>query len=606
MSRLWTVGIVGIWMLSACGGSTLSGTASTTTTTTGPVVAGISLLTSSPQINSNNTAPATITAYAHDANNNTVTGATVTFVASSGLLAVTQATTDKTGAAIATLAAGADPSDRTITVTAKSGTVSGTVSVTVVGTALSLTGPQALVEPGMGTYTVTLKDSAGAGIADQVVTLSSKNGNTLSAASVTTDVNGQATFTVTGSAGGTDTLTATTLGISASQSIVVSTESFAFSAPLSGASIDLGVTAPVTVLWTNAGAPVAGATVNFAATRGTLSASSAMTDATGKASVSISSTTSGPAVISATGTDVSTQTNVDFLATHPAVIAVQASPSVIDVSAQSTITAVVRDANNNLVEGQNVTFTLSDITGGTLSLASALTNNQGLAQTIYTASSTTSATNGVSVTAAVQGTTVKSTATLTVAGETVFMSFGTGNTIDILNEAQYGMPFAIEAIDGAGNPVHGATIDLKIESVNYRKGQLVFGTFWGLPQNPTTCASEDLNNNGILDPGEDFNGNGKLDPGTVAVASPGSVVTSTTATATVPEGAALFEVVYPKDHALWVTIDVIATASVAGTESTASTQFRLEGAAVDYNNASTAPPGETSPYGIANNCANPN
>jgi hypothetical protein len=84
------------------------------------------------------------------------------------------------------------------------------------------------------------------------------------------------------------------------------------------------------------------------------------------------------------------------------------------------------------------------------------------------------------------------------------------------------------------------------------------------------------------------------------------VVTSTTATATVPEGAALFEVVYPKDHALWVTIDVIATASVAGTESTASTQFRLEGAAVDYNNASTAPPGETSPYGIANNCANPN
>jgi hypothetical protein len=331
-------------------------------------------------------------------------------------LAVTQATTDKTGAAIATLAAGADPSDRTITVTAKSGTVSGTVSVTVVGTALSLTGPQALVEPGMGTYTVTLKDSAGAGIADQVVTLSSKNGNTLSAASVTTDVNGQATFTVTGSAGGTDTLTATTLGISASQSIVVSTESFAFSAPLSGASIDLGVTAPVTVLWTNAGAPVAGATVNFAATRGTLSASSAMTDATGKASVSISSTTSGPAVISATGTDVSTQTNVDFLATHPAVIAVQASPSVIDVSAQSTITAVVRDANNNLVEGQNVTFTLSDITGGTLSLASALTNNQGLAQTIYTASSTTSATNGVSVTAAVQGTTVKSTATLTVAG----------------------------------------------------------------------------------------------------------------------------------------------------------------------------------------------
>jgi hypothetical protein len=303
---------------------------------------------------------------------------------------------------------------------------------------------------------------------------------------------------------------------------------------------------------------------------------------------------------------VSTQTNVDFIATHPAAIAVQPSPSVIDVNAQSTITAVVRDAHNNLVEGQNVAFTLSDITGGTLSLASVLTNAQGEAQTIYTASSTTSAANGVGITASVQGTAVTGSTSLTVAGQTLFMSFGTGNTIDILNEAQYGMPFAIEAIDAAGNPVHGAAIDLKIDSVNYRKGALVFKTVWGLPQGVVTCASEDLNNNGILDPGEDFNNNGKLDPGDVAVASPGSVVTATTATATVPEGGALFEVVYPKDHALWVSIKVIATATVAGTESTASTEFALEGAAADYDSATVAPPGETSPYGTATSCANPN
>src|SRR6202035_5838670 len=120
-------------------------------------------------------------------------------------------------------------------------------------------------------------------------------------------------------------------------------------------------------------------------------------------SVSISSTTSGPAVISATGTNVSAQTNVDFIATHPSAIAVQPNPSVIDVNAQSTITAVVRDAHNNLVEGQSVAFTLSDITGGSLSRASVLTNAQGEAQTIYTASSTTSAANGVGVTASVQG-----------------------------------------------------------------------------------------------------------------------------------------------------------------------------------------------------------
>jgi hypothetical protein len=596
-----------IWMLSACGGNTFSGSGSTTTTT-GPTVAGISLLASSPQIASNNTGPATITAYAHDANNNTVPGATITFSASSGLLSVTQPKTDTSGAAIATLAAGSDPSDRIISVKATSGAATATLTVNVVGTVLSMTGPQALVEPGTGNYTVSLKNSAGVGIDGEQVTLSSANNNTLSATTVTTDVNGQATFTVTAANGGSDTLTATALGISATESITVSTQSFVFSAPAPNTKISLGASTPVTVTWTNGGAPVPGQTVTFAATRGTLGAGTAVTNASGVATVNISSTTSGPAVISATGSGVSAQQDVDFVATNPSAIAVQASPDTIDVNAQSTITAVVRDAHNNLVEGQTVTFSLTDITGGTLSLASALTNNQGEAQTIYTASSGTSATNGVTVTAAVQGTSVKGQTTLTVAGETVFMSFGTGNQVDVLNEAQYGMPFAILAVDSAGNPVHGVTIDLKVISVNYGKGNFTYptgATVWKQNVN-ALCASEDLNNNGILDPGEDFNNNGKLDPGNVAVATPGSVVTSTTATSTVPEGAALFEIVYPKDHAYWVGIKLVATATVAGTESSAYTDFELVGAATDYDTATVSPPGVTSPYGVASSCANPN
>ena len=94
--------------------------------------------------------------------------------------------------------------------------------------------------------------------------------------------------------------------------------------------------------------------------------------ATGKATVSVSSTTSGPAVITASSTGVSTQVGIEFIATNPTAIAVQASPSTISVSAQSTITAVVRDPSNNLVEGKLVTFSLADVTGGTLSVASAL------------------------------------------------------------------------------------------------------------------------------------------------------------------------------------------------------------------------------------------
>jgi hypothetical protein len=213
----------------------------------------------------------------------------------------------------------------------------------------------------------------------------------------------------------------------------------------------------------------------------------------------------------------------------------------------------------------------------------------------------------VGVTATVQGTSVKDTANLTVAGKTVFLSFGTGNTVDILNEAQYGMPFAVQAIDGAGNPVTGITINLKTTSISYRKGTLTFGTSWTVPTGDVVCPSEDLNNNGILDPGEDVNNDGVLEPGLVASTNPGSVVTATTSSdATLPIGAAKFEVVYPKDHAYWVTVSVSATASVSGTESTASTKFVLVGAAADYNSQTTAPPGYNSPYGVAQSCANPN
>lgn len=618
MRRLSILTALAVVLLAGCsGGRNFGGTGTTTGTGTGtgttptPTVTGISVITSSAQVPSDGTGPATITAVAHDANNNTVPSAPMIFSASSGLLTAAGATTGTNGELTATLGAGADPSNRTITVTAKSGSVTGTVAVDVTGTALSLTGPQSLVEPGSGMYTVILKNSANKGILGVSVTLASANGNTLSATSVMTDVNGQATFTVTAAKGGADTLTATALGLTSSQAITVSTQSFAISAPAANTMVDLGVVQPVTVTWTNNGTPVVGQTVSFAATRGTLSAATAVTDATGKASVTISSTASGPSVITASGTGVSTQTDIDFIATTAASIDVQASPSTININAQSTITAIVRDAVDNLVEGKTVTFTLTDTTGGTLSLGSAVTNDQGIAQTIYSASSTTSATNGVVITANVQGTSVTNSADLTVGGQTVFLSLGTGNTIDILNEAQYGVTYAVQAIDAAGNAVPNITVDLKVSSVSYYKGH------WGGPTPPSTaaweqyisapsCPTEDLLGNGIYEASEDYNHNGKLDPGNVAAASPGSVVTSATATGALPAGAATFQVVYPKDHAFWVTVKLVATSTVAGTQSSTSTQFLLEGAAADYDVATVSPPGLISPYGVASSCSDPN
>src|SRR5262249_44151812 len=160
------------------------------------------------------------------------------------------------------------------------------------------------------------------------------------------------TFTVQGTKGGTDTITATALGLTQTISVTVSAQSFTFTAPTSGAKVNLGVSQAVTVNWLSNGTPVAAGTqVTFSASRGTLSSTTAVTDASGNASVSISSTGAGPAIIDATGTGVSAQVSLDFVATTPTQIAVQAGPAAVAVQGQSTVSALVRDANNNLVEG---------------------------------------------------------------------------------------------------------------------------------------------------------------------------------------------------------------------------------------------------------------
>jgi Bacterial Ig-like domain (group 1) len=625
----------------AASGTTITVTAASgtvsgqTTVAVGNAQQTITVITSLPQIPSDGSKPATITALVRDANNNFVSGAAVQFVSSSGGLTVTRGTTDASGSAIATLDNAGDPTNRVITVTASAGSSSSSVPVSVTGTSLTVTGSPVLSSGSQGTYTVTLTDSNGIGIQNKVVTLASALGNTLSAASVTTDVTGKQTFTVTATKAGSDTITATTLGITAGQSVAVSSQNFQFTTPAStgtATSVNLTSTAaPVnqtlTVTWTNNGAAQSNQVVNFATTRGTLSSATATTNSLGQASVTISSTVSGPATVTAAVTGVSAEASINFVATVPAVIDLQASPATIATLAQSTLTAVVRDANNNLVQGQAVTFqTVGDTTGGSLSVASAVTDAQGRAQTVYTASATPSATNGVTVQATVQGTAIAQTAKLTVGGQTVFLSLGTGSVINENSiKTQFLVPYTVEALDAGGNPVANVPITLTVHPLTYYKGGYYkTATAWvqsNTPASPpgtspTACPNEDVNFNGVLDPGEDGcatgvtvpapyscnafgNLNSKLDPGGTAVASPGTLTTAA-------DGSASFNVIYPEDQALWVAVQLIATATVQGTETTASTTFTLPILATYISNVSSDPPGKTSPFGSATSCTNPN
>jgi hypothetical protein len=562
----------------------------------------LDLSTDLPQVPSDGSQSATISALMKDANNNVLPGIKVHFTANSGALTVTQDTTDAGGIAKATLNAGTDKSNRTITVNVSGGSApAASIGIAVGGTLLSLSPVPNLVQGNKGTYTVLLTDSANKGIANQAVTVTSALGNAITPASPSTDATGKATFQLTATNAGTDTVVATALGLSATQKTAISSQNFSLTAPASGTKIALGQAQTASVTWLNGGVAQAGQAVQFSVTRGTITgANPATTDANGVASVQISSTTAGPVIISASAAGVTAQTDAIFVATVPASITVQASPSTIPTQSTSTITAVVRDAQNNLVQDQTVLFNVNDPTNGSLSLASVVTDGQGRAQTVFSSSSTTSAANGVTVTATVQGTAVTGQTQLTVGGQTVFLSLGTGNTIQTLNDAQYAVQYAVQTFDAQGAAVPSIPVTLSITPIYYVKGVRTWsGTFWVTPTSPQ-CASEDVNNNGILDPGEDFNNNGKLDPGgNTATVAPSSGTTDS-------KGTLLVQVIYPKEYAYWVDVHLTAKATVQGTQSSTSADFLLPGASDDFNTATKAPPGPTSRFGTAGVCTNPN
>jgi hypothetical protein len=589
----------------------------------------ITLLTNQSQVPSNSSKSATISALLKDANNNVLPGVVLTFSSTSGSItptatvagaavmpAVPAGTTDANGVAEALVNAGNDFTNRTITVTVSTPTASATIPVNVTGTTLALAGPANLVLGNQGSYTVTLADSSGTGIPNQSVGIADKAGNSLSATSVTTNSTGQATVTLTASTSATsDTLSATALGLGAEQAIAISTQSFQITTP-SGTTteVDLGANQTIAATWTNGGNPVSGQIVTFSTTRGVLNSSTATTNGSGVASVTISSADAGPAIVQASGTGVSATVPIDFVATDPTQISVQASPSAVTTQGTSTITATVRDPADNLVQNAVVNFTLVDITNGTLSQASATTDVQGQAQVTYTAGNSTSPSNGVVVTGTVAGTNpvVSGTATLTVGGQTVNLSLGTGNQIGFNSQhTQYSQQYEIQAIDTQGAPVPNVPIVVSILPVSYWKGTLQWdyvtppatigcGDIWCTAYSiPAPCPNEDIDYTGVYEVSEDFNNNGKLDPGFVASVTPSSGTTDAT-------GTLLVEVTYPADHANWVTEKLIATATVSGTESSTSITFLLEGLAADYTTQTTAPPGQVSPYGQANSCANPN
>lgn len=603
-------------VLAACGGTSNrdklkeEAAVSPPTSTPASAAATVEVLTSANTIASAG-AEAVVTAFVKTASNVALEGQAVTFSASSGTLQVVSSTSDASGAVSARLTAGSNKALRNITVTVTAATVSGNVVIGVTDSSLSIAGSTSLQSGGAAsTYTVRALDSAGNGIPGVVLTASSTLGNTLSPTSATTNSTGTASFSYTPTTAGSDTISVTGLGAQATASVQVSAIDFSVLTPASNTLIAVGATGQTfTVRYLLASAGVAGQTVNFSTTRGAVSAPSAVTNASGDASVTVTSNTAGPASLVAQISGVGqVSLPVVFTAVTPSSVVVQANPSAVQpnsngsTSNQSAIQAVVRDTNGNAVAGTQVNFTLqADTSGGTLSQGSATTDNNGRAQVQFIPGSSITANNGV-VIQAVAGA-ASGTASLTVSGQALFITLAYGNTISDVDTTTYTKTFSVYVTDANGNAVQNQNLTLSVIPETYFKGSRTFnpGTSLWEPvySVPAGCPNEDANRNGVLDTGEDANSNAALTPGNVAVVTPGTVTTDSV-------GRTTFELQYGKPYATWIRARLVARGTVGGTESSQSVLLILPISIADIGDENVAPAGGAiSPFGQANACANP-
>ncbi len=607
----WLLALMLFLTLAACGGSGAGAGG-------GGVLGGSqaqsrTLSSDANELDSDGSSVATITAVVKDAGNRALGNQNVEFTTDDpgATLQVSNARTDATGKAVALLST-TDPQARTINVRAvvQGSAVEAVRGIQVAGTAISIYGPQTVAFIVPSAYTVSLRDSSSNAVPNVPVTLASSSGNTIATSPTVTNSQGQATFSVTGNVGGADVLTATALGVSSTRSITVSGTQLDFISPAENANLDVNVAHSMQVRLLTNGSPVVGQSIEFTATRGALSAPSAVTDASGVATVSVTSPTAGYASIIATEPGNATATRVvEFVATAPAKLSLQASPTVVGVNLSpsgtnsSQLTAVVRDAADNPVKNVRVNFSsVSDPSNGRIEPGFAMTDSSGAATTSFIPGASTTGPDGVILQASVHGVPAVPTAEarLTAARQGLFVVIGTGNTIEEPDPTTYRMPWTALVTDSSGAPVANAAVTAQLEPLGFRTGEWISGgggSGW-TQQIYASCASEDVNRNALLDPGEDITIPGI---GTIGVLDPGGVaagkVTSTDGV-TDQFGEAKIQINYPQGFGAWVRYRLrVSINAPAGTEGTAVADFWLPVLAADIQSADITPPGDQSPLG---------
>ena len=618
----------------AGGGAREFDTATAAAAATAAQPADFQLTRSAPSLSSDGRQILRLFATVKGAGNVALAGVSVTFKASgTGVtLTVVRAVTDASGQAEATLAV-TDPANRVVTVTAQTDGLSASTDVEILGTAVTVSGPASVVVNTPAVFQVILKDAAGSPVAGKPVQVSSAAGNPVAVSPAVTSLQGAVDLILTPGKVGADQLTVVAAGATGSRSVQVSSNSVAFDSPPASSEIVVGSNpVPVRVRLLENGVPMAGVMVGFTASRGTLGASSALTDGAGVASTTIQSSLAGRSLVTATTPNGTIATReIAFVADRAAKLELQASPSTVGVnlagtvSESSQIIAVVRDLVDNPVKGVRVNFSVVDPSAGPgLSQTFALTDLSGRAAVTFYPGALATGANQIVVSAAVDcaytvtgvqcanpGLPAADRILMTASRRALQIRIGTGNRLLKIDQADAAavfneLPYGVLVTDSAGNPVPGVLLNATVVGLNYRKGSWLPvpcapGEPCWVQDIQGTCVGEDANQNLLLDKvpfDEDTNGDGVLTPGNIAAAYFGLSGLATTATAD-EKGSAVLRVRYLRDRSLWASVRLRISASVPdGTEGAEKVEFWLPILSTDLTDPALSPPGNPSPYGV--------
>ncbi len=512
------------------------------TSTTSPQAADLALSLDATSINNSGSVAVNATATAVDANRNALAGIPITFsVDSNAIIAVSGGQTDPAGKVTGAVTIGADHSNRTVTVTATSGTLTRTAAFKITGATLQATAVPTVLTAGASGNKVnyTLVDVNKNPMSGQTITVS---GSGLTSATGTTDSNGQYTYTYTAPA---------TPG------------ALTISAVAGGANSSTAVTVP--------------------------SGSSTVPTVTTTVSSATLSVSPNVVQVNSAGTNNITTLTTLFLSASNA--PVQNIRVRYDLNGDTNSVGGTIGAGTNLIYADTSGNASSTYSPGAISSP---TNGVTIrACWDYADFAVGTCPNQVLKTMTV----VSNPISITIGTDNTI-----GNGASTLT---YVKKYVLLVVDAAGNPKPDVQISTSIDLNGYYKGRFEWDaansiyvqTYFNaagveLTGTALMCDNEDVNRNGAIDLNEDANSNSQLDPRKSDVS-----ITLVGSTKTDSNGVAVLQIEYPKSVANWIRFTI--SANAAGVLSPPATYTDILPVLASDLTTQTPPPAFLiSPYGV--------